>query len=76
MLEEKSFISQFDIMSNGCINVRKTNQVLKDGNVIAEKYWRCCLDPNDMRTEEVLNEPYYYNLAQVAWSSLNPENNT
>lgn len=68
MIEEKTFISQFDIQPNGCINVRKTNQVLKDGEVIAETYWRCALQPNDTSAQEVLNEPYYYNLAMVAWS--------
>lgn len=68
MLEENTFISQFDIQPNGCINVRKTNQVIKDGKVIAETYWRCALQPNDPSAQEVLNEPYYYNLAVVAWA--------
>lgn len=68
MIEEKTFISQFDIQPNGSINVRKTNQVIKDGKVIAETYWRCALQPNDPSAQEVLNEPYYYNLAIVAWS--------
>lgn len=68
MLEEKTFISSFDIQPNGCINVRKTNQVLKDGKVIAETYWRCALQPNDPSAQEVLNEPYYYNLALTAWA--------
>lgn len=71
MFEEKSFISQFDIQPDGSINVRKTNQVLKDGNVISERYWRCVLHPNDDRTQEVLNEPFYLNLAQTAWNNLN-----
>lgn len=71
MLEEKIFISQFDIKPNGSINVRKTNQVLKDGKVIAETYWRCALEPNDSSAEEVLNEPFYLNLAQTAWNNLN-----
>lgn len=70
MLEEKTFISQFDIQPDGSINVRKTNQVIKDGVVIAQTYWRCALSPNDPMAQEVINEPYYLNLAQVAWSSL------
>lgn len=70
MIEEKVFISQFDIQSDGKINVRKTTEILKDNIVIASTYWRCVLEPNDPQTQEVLNEPYYYNLAQAAWSSL------
>lgn len=69
MLEEKTFISQFDVLPTKHINVRKTNQVLKDGKVIAETYWRCALEPNDSRAEEVLNEPFYLNLAQTAWNN-------
>lgn len=68
MIEEKSFISLFDIQPDKSINIRKTNQILKDGKVIAETYWRCVLYPNDERTEQVLNEPFYFNLAQTAWN--------
>lgn len=71
MIEEKTFISSFDILPSGHINIRKTNQVLKDGKVIAETYWRCALEPNDASAEEILNEPFYLNLAQTAWNNLN-----
>lgn len=71
MIEEKTFISSFDILPSGHINIRKTNQVLKDGKIIAETYWRCALEPNDPSAEEVLNEPFYLNLAQTAWNNLN-----
>lgn len=67
MIQERVFISQFDIQPDGKINVRKTTEIVKDDVVIASTYWRCVLEPNDPQTQEVLNEPYYYNLALVAW---------
>ena len=70
MLEEKTHISQFDIQPNGCINVRKTTEILKDGQVISSSYWRCALSPNDEKAQEVLNEPYFYDLALKAWENI------
>ena len=65
---EVTYISQFDIQPNGCIGVRKTTDVLKDGVVISSTYWRCVLIPNDPTASTVLNEAYYANLAQTAWT--------
>ena len=70
MLTERTFISQFDIQPNGFINVRKTNEILRDETVISSTYWRTVLEPNDPQASEVLNEPYYYNLALAAWAAL------
>jgi hypothetical protein len=66
---EVIYISQFDIQPNGCIGVRKTTNVLKDGNVISSTHWRCVLTPSATVDTEVLNEPYYANLAQTAWTA-------
>jgi len=66
---EITYISQFDIQPNGCIGVRKTTDVLKDGVVISSTYWRCVLSPSATIDTEVLNEPYYANLAQTAWTA-------
>ena len=63
------YISQFDIQPNGCIGVRKTTDVLKDGEVISSTYWRCVLVPNDPQASTVLNEAYYATLAQTAWTA-------
>jgi len=73
-LSEVTYISQFDIQPNGCIGVRKSTDVLKDGVVISSTYWRCVLAPNDPQAAEVLNEAYYLNIANYAWSqtSLQP----
>lgn len=65
---EVIYISQFDIQPNGCIGVRKTTDVLKDGVVISSTYWRCVLVPNDPSAATVLDEAYYANLAQTAWT--------
>lgn len=71
--EEITYISEFNIQRNGCIGVRKTTEVLKDGEVISQTYWRCVLTPNDPQAAEVLNEPYYLNIANYAWSQPSPE---
>jgi hypothetical protein len=66
--EEKVYISEFNILSNGSINVRKTTEILKDGVSISQTYWRCVLTPSETIDTEILNEPYYANLAQAAWT--------
>lgn len=66
--EEKVYISEFNILPSGNIQVRKTTEILKDGVSISQTYWRCVLSPNDPQTEAVLNEPYYLSLAQAAWT--------
>jgi hypothetical protein len=71
--EEVTRISQFDIQPNGCIGVRKTTDVLKDGEVISSTYWRTTLLPNDPQASTVLNEPYYLNIANYAWSQPSPQ---
>jgi hypothetical protein len=65
---EVVYISEFNIQPNGCIGVRKTTDVLKDGVVISSTYWRCVLSPSEAIDTEVLNEPYYANVAQTAWT--------
>lgn len=70
---EVVYISQFDIQSNGCISVRKTTDVLKDGVVISSTYWRCVLVPNDPQAATVLDEQYYANIATYAWSQPSPQ---
>lgn len=65
---EVTYISEFNIMPTGQIGVRKTTDVLKDGVVISTTYWRCVLAPNDPQAATVLDEVYYLNLAQAAWT--------
>ena len=66
--EEKVYISEFNIQPDGSINVRKTTEILKDGVSVSKTYWRCALAPSETIDTEVLNESYYANLAQAAWT--------
>jgi hypothetical protein len=73
MLTEIIYISEFNIQPNGCIGVRKSTDVLKDGVVIATSYWRTVLTPNDPTAPTVLDEPYYADIATYAWSQPSPQ---
>ena len=71
--EERVFISEFNVQSNGSIGVRKTTEVLKDGEVISQTYWRTVLAVNDPQANEVLGaEPWYLGIANNAWATLPP----
>lgn len=70
---EITYISEFNIQPNGCIAVRKTTDVLKDGVVISSTYWRIVLVPNDPQAATVLNEQYYADIAAYAWSQPSPQ---
>jgi hypothetical protein len=70
---ETTYISEFNIQPNGCIGIRKTTDVLKDGVVISSTYWRCVLTPNDSQASTILDEAYYANIATYAWSQTSPQ---
>ena len=72
-LEETTYISQFNIMPNGTIGVQKTTDITKDGEVISSSYWRCVLVPNDPQASTVLDEQYYLDIANYAWSQTSPQ---
>ena len=68
MIEEVIYISGFNVKPDGSIEVRKTTDVVKDGNTIASSFWRCVLQPHDPSADEVLGaEGYYRQLANDAW---------
>jgi hypothetical protein len=68
-------ISQFDIRDDGVIHVRKTTTVTLNGVVIGSQHWRTVLQPNGPSATDVLgDEPFYLNLAQQAWASLESSN--
>jgi hypothetical protein len=70
-LSEVVFISEFNVLPSKSIGVRKTTQILKDGEPLSQSYWRCVLEPHDPQAQAVLgDEPYYYNLAQDAWKDI------
>jgi hypothetical protein len=70
---EVVYISEFNIQPNGCIGVRKSTDILKDGVVISTAYWRTTLEPNDPQAATVLNEQYYADIAAYAWSQPSPQ---
>jgi len=71
MITENIYISAFNVLENGTIEIRKTTDVIKDEEVIATSYWRTLLQVNDPTADEVLGTgTYYRNLAQYAWDSL------
>ena len=72
-ISEVTYISQFDIQPNGCIGVRKTTDIVKDGVVISSSYWRCVLVPNDPQAATVLDEQYYLDIANYAWTLTPPQ---
>jgi len=72
-LEETTYISQFNIMPNGTIGVQKTTDITNDGVVVSSSYWRCVLVPNDPQATTVLDEQYYLDIANYAWSQPSPQ---
>lgn len=71
MIEEVIYISAFNVKLDGTIEVRKTTDVTKDGEVIASSYWRGVLAVNDPTADEVLGtEGYYRTLANDAWAMI------
>lgn len=69
---EVTYISEFNIQPNGCIGIRKSTDVLKDGVVISTTYWRCVLVPNDPQADTVLDQQYFLDIANYAWSQPSP----
>ena len=72
-LSEVTYVSQFDIQRDGSIGVRKTTDIIRDGEVISSTYWRCVLAPNDPQAPTVLNEQYYLDIANYAWTLTPPQ---
>jgi hypothetical protein len=69
---EVTYISEFNIQPNGCIGIRKSTDVLKDDVVISTTYWRCVLTPNDPQADTVLDQQYFLDIANYAWSQTPP----
>ena len=72
MITEKSQIFQFNVASNGVINVLKTTFILKDGETIGSNVRNYSLQINDPNANDVLGEePFYLNIANYVWSLTN-----
>ena len=63
-LTENSLVDQIEVLSTGHIQVREANQVLRDGEVIAQTFHRYVLEPNS----DLTGQPdKVVAIAQAAW---------
>lgn len=53
-LEEKSVVDKIEVLLNGCIQVRRRDQILKDGVEVAATYHRHVIAPGDDTSAEDL----------------------
>ena len=61
--EEQQF--KIEIIENGCIQVRRSDIVLKDGVEVGRQFHRHCLNPGDDVSREV---PRVRDVANAAWT--------
>jgi len=64
-LEEKSVVDKIEVLLNGAIQVRRRDQVLKDGTEIAATYHRHVLNPGDDLTDQ---DPRVVAIAEATWT--------
>lgn len=46
-LQEKSVVDKIEVLLNGCIQVRRKDQILKDGVEVASTFHRHVINPGD-----------------------------
>ena len=46
-LQEKSVVDKIEVLLNGCIQVRRRDQILKDGVEVASTFHRHVVNPGD-----------------------------
>jgi urease accessory protein UreE len=64
-LEEKSVVDKIEVLLQGQIQVRRRDQVLKDGTEIAATYHRHVLSPGDDLSNE---DPRVAAIAEATWT--------
>jgi urease accessory protein UreE len=64
-LEEQSVVDKIEVLLAGQIQVRRRDQVLKDGTEIAATYHRHVLSPGDDLTNE---DPRVVAIAEATWT--------
>ena len=64
-LEERSVVDKIEVLLLGQIQVRRRDQVLKDGAEIAATYHRHVLSPGDDLTNE---DPRVVAIAEATWT--------
>ena len=64
-LKEKSVVDKVEVLLNGCIQVRRRDQILKDGVEVASTFHRHVVNPGD----DVSNEdPRVAAIAAATWT--------
>lgn len=64
-LEEKSVVDKIEVLLLGQIQVRRRDQILKDGVEVAATYHRHVLSPGDNLTNE---DPRVVAIAEATWT--------
>jgi hypothetical protein len=64
-LEEKSVVDKIEVLLLGQIQVRRRDQILKDGVEVAATYHRHVLNPGDDLTNE---DPRVIAIAEATWT--------
>lgn len=64
-LEEKSVVDKIEVLLLGQIQVRRRDQILKDGVEVAATYHRHVLSPGDDLSNE---EPRVVAIAEATWT--------
>lgn len=64
-LEERSVVDKVEVLLNGTIQVRRRDQVLKDGVEIASTFHRHVVHPGDDLSNE---DPRVVGIASVTWT--------
>lgn len=63
-LEEKSVVDKIEVLLDGTIQVRRRDQILKDGVEVAATYHRHVVSPGDDLSEE---DPKVVAIANAIW---------
>lgn len=65
MITEQSTVDSINVLQDGQIEVRRVDQVLKNGIEIAKTYHRHCLCPGDDLSAE---DPRVASIAEAVWT--------
>lgn len=63
-LEEKSVVDKIEVLLDGTIQVRRRDQIIKDGVEVAATYHRHVVSPGDDLSEE---DPKVVAIANAIW---------
>lgn len=68
-MQERSYISYFNIEFNGCVSIRRTIESLDEsGDLISSRYWRIVLEPGEHKLEDYIDDSELLQQAQSIWT--------